>query len=158
MKDNQGGGARRPEPGLCRWLAGYLGCGCPGPARHEARVRNRRVHLANERTLLAWMRTALGIMAFGFVVHRFNLFARQLRALAPKGVIVPQAPSGPVHLGVLLMVLGSAVGVLAALRFLIVEREIETDTYRPSLIFNLSLALVLAALGLFLALSLWEYT
>jgi putative membrane protein len=153
MGDEKGGGAQRPEPGLCRWLAGYLGCGCPEPARHEARVRNRRVHLANERTLLAWMRTALGLMAFGFVVHRFNVFAREIRLLAP-----PQAPAGFLHLGLVLIVFGSVVGVLAALRFLIVEREIETDTYRPSLIFNLSLALVLAAIGLFMALSLWEYT
>ena len=30
----------------------------------QARVKNRRVHMANERTFLAWIRTSIGIMAF----------------------------------------------------------------------------------------------
>jgi uncharacterized membrane protein YidH (DUF202 family) len=38
------------------------------------RVQNRRVHMANERTFLAWIRTGIGIMAFGFVVEKFGLF------------------------------------------------------------------------------------
>lgn len=36
--------------------------------------KNTRDHLANERTLLAWVRTSIGIMAFGFVVFEFSLF------------------------------------------------------------------------------------
>jgi len=39
----------------------------------QVRVQNRRVHLANERTFLAWIRTSIGIMAFGFVVEKFGL-------------------------------------------------------------------------------------
>ncbi len=35
-------------------------------------------HLANERTYLAWVRTSIGIMAFGFVVVKFNLFIKQI--------------------------------------------------------------------------------
>lgn len=45
------------------------------------RIRNRRVHLANERTFLLWIRTSIGIMAFGFVVEKFGLFLRQLYLL-----------------------------------------------------------------------------
>ena len=37
----------------------------------QARVKNRRVHMANERTFLAWIRTCIGIMAFGFVIEKF---------------------------------------------------------------------------------------
>jgi uncharacterized membrane protein YidH (DUF202 family) len=44
-------------------------------------VRNRRVHMANERTFLAWVRTSIGIMAFGFVVERFGLFMKQFSLL-----------------------------------------------------------------------------
>ncbi len=36
-------------------------------------VKNRRVHLANERTFLAWIRTSIGIMAFGFFMGRFGV-------------------------------------------------------------------------------------
>jgi uncharacterized membrane protein YidH (DUF202 family) len=38
-----------------------------------ARVKNRRVHMANERTFLSWIRTSIGIMAFGFVVENVIL-------------------------------------------------------------------------------------
>jgi len=38
--------------------------------------QDAREHLANERTLLAWMRTSIAIMAFGFVVVKFSLFIR----------------------------------------------------------------------------------
>ena len=44
----------------------------------QIRVQNRRVHMANERTFLAWIRTAIGIMAFGFVVEKFSLFLKYL--------------------------------------------------------------------------------
>jgi putative membrane protein len=33
-------------------------------------------HAANERTFLAWVRTAIAIMAFGFLVQKFDLFLR----------------------------------------------------------------------------------
>ena len=33
-------------------------------------------HAANERTFLAWVRTAITLMAFGFVIERFDLFLR----------------------------------------------------------------------------------
>ena len=35
-------------------------------------------HLANERTFLAWVRTALGLVGIGFVLARMGLFLRQL--------------------------------------------------------------------------------
>jgi len=37
-----------------------------------------RVPLAAERTLLAWVRTGLALMGFGFVVARFGLFLREI--------------------------------------------------------------------------------
>lgn len=45
-------------------------------ALKERKVHNRRVHLANERTFLAWIRTSIGIMAFGFAFEKFALFVR----------------------------------------------------------------------------------
>ena len=40
-----------------------------------------RVYFAAERTLLAWVRTGLALMGFGFVVARFGLFLRELAAV-----------------------------------------------------------------------------
>jgi putative membrane protein len=89
----------------------------------EAAVRD---HLANERTLLAWQRTALGVVAIGFLVDRF--------ALEGGGTTV----AGSI-LGITLIVLGAVVSVVGAYRFMRTEREIDTHTYRPALLAHLLL-------------------
>lgn len=62
-----------------------------------------RVYFAAERTLLAWIRTGITIMAFGFVVARFGLFLRLLRA--ESGEPVPTGGVSP-YLGALLILIG----------------------------------------------------
>ena len=54
----------------------------PGSPRPESRARD---HLANERTFLAWVRTALGLIGVGFVLARMGVFLRQLATVAPQG-------------------------------------------------------------------------
>ncbi len=43
--------------------------------------RDPRIYMAAERTLLAWIRTGLALMGFGFVVARFGLFLREMEAV-----------------------------------------------------------------------------
>lgn len=50
----------------------------------ELKLKNTSDHLANERTFLAWLRTSIGIMAFGFVVVKFSLFVKQISLLLGK--------------------------------------------------------------------------
>ena len=50
--------------------------------------QNASDHLANERTLLAWVRTCIGIMAFGFVVVKFSLFIKQISLVLGKDTII----------------------------------------------------------------------
>ena len=47
----------------------------------SAKVGDVKDHMANERTFLAWIRTSIGIMAFGFVVEKFALFIDKLSYL-----------------------------------------------------------------------------
>jgi putative membrane protein len=62
-----------------------------------------RVYFAAERTLLAWIRTGMTIMAFGFVVARFGLFLRLLRP--ETGQPIPRGGVSP-YLGAMLVVIG----------------------------------------------------
>ena len=69
-----------------------------------------RVFFAAERTLLAWVRTALGLVGLGFVVARFGLFLRLVR---------PDVEHHPSHpwagaVGVALAVLGAVASAGAA--------------------------------------------
>ncbi len=73
-----------------------------------------RIYFAAERTLLAWVRTGLAMMGFGFVVARFGLFLRELAAM-------PDAPrfhrSGiSLWVGVALVILGVVVNIAAAIK------------------------------------------
>jgi uncharacterized membrane protein YidH (DUF202 family) len=126
--------------------------------KEKRRVSNRRVHMANERTFLAWIRTSIGIMAFGFVVEKFALFVRQIsfflgRMEQPNLKPSPPHPASPTWssvLGILLVALGTVMGVLAFVRYKKTERQIEEDSYRPSLLMDILLALSISAVGIFL--------
>ncbi|GAB6272856.1 MAG: DUF202 domain-containing protein [Smithella sp.] len=116
-------------------------------------VQNRRVHMANERTFLAWIRTSIGIMAFGFVVEKFALFIKQMSLILGNANIENALP--PSHgysaiVGIFLVGLGTLMGLLAFVRYRKVERQIDEDTYQPSSMLDLLLTLSVLAVGIFL--------
>ncbi len=105
--------------------------------------------MANERTFLAWIRTSIGIMAFGFVVEKFALFLKQISYLLGREISVPSRGYSSVF-GIFLVALGALMGVLAFIRYKKVERQIDEDTYQPSLILDLLLTISVLAVGIFL--------
>ena len=84
-------------------------------------------HAANERTFLAWVRTAIAVMAFGFLVERFDLFLQiagqtiARRALSPTGQLVGNIS------GLILIGLGAGMMVLAIVRFRRMTTEIDSE-------------------------------
>lgn len=112
-------------------------------------LRNRRVHMANERTFLAWMRTSIAIMAFGFVVERFALFLKQVSYFIGGSATVPHRGYSSVF-GILLLLLGAVMGVLSFVRFKKVEKQIDADTFQTSPILDILLMLSILAIGLLL--------
>ena len=74
-----------------------------------------RVFFAAERTLLAWIRTGITIIALGFVVARFGRFLEVLNTAARPGAPAPHPSWQSSTLGVALVLLGS-LAMLAALR------------------------------------------
>ncbi len=101
-------------------------------------------YLANERTFLAWIRTAVTIMAFGFVVARFGLLLRELGG-STAGSAVP-APISEAT-GVLLVLAGSALLVMALLRFHAVREDLRKGHYESRMALEWALTLLLVAVG-----------
>jgi putative membrane protein len=129
--------------------------------KKSARVRNRRVHMANERTFLAWIRTSIGIMAFGFVVEKFALFIKQMSLILGIANIEKASPTSHGYsaiVGIFLVGLGTLMGLLAFLRYKKVERQIDEDTYQPSSILDMVLAISIFAVGIFLVIYLIQST
>lgn len=98
-------------------------------------------HLANERTFLAWIRTSIALMGFGFVVVKFSLFVRQLSFALEGKTVAPGKGYSPV-IGISLVVIGAVVTLLAFVRYRHIERQLTTGAYFPS--FRLSLLVTLA--------------
>jgi putative membrane protein len=88
-------------------------------------------HAANERTFLAWVRTAIAIMAFGFLVQKFDLFLRIAAAsLAPRAAPARAQTIGTVA-GLLLILMGGAMMLFAAIRFRKTALDIDAKEMRP---------------------------
>jgi putative membrane protein len=83
----------------------------------------QRSHMSNERTFLAWCRTAIALLAFGFVVEKFEVFLHHLLRL--EGSPVDATPSSTmVYLSLGSFVLAAIAISLSGIRFLRVRRHI----------------------------------
>jgi putative membrane protein len=82
-------------------------------------------HSANERTYLAWIRTAIAIMAFGFLIEKFDIFIAQMRKVSPDGKHLET--SLPVELaGLGILCVGIFMIACATIRFYMNKKNIES--------------------------------
>lgn len=96
-----------------------------------------RDHLANERTLLSWIRTALTVIGLGFLIDRLAVggTAGQLEALA----------------GIALVLFGGLIALAGAYSYLNARRELATGTFRPQVVLHLAVVGLVVAGALVVA-------
>ena len=82
-----------------------------------------RDHAANERTLLAWIRTGIALMAFGFAIARFGLFLREFTPTSPTPSTGEHA-MGSGGFGVVLVVLGLVTNLAAMIRYIRIRQAL----------------------------------
>jgi putative membrane protein len=113
--------------------------------------RDPRVLMAAERTLLAWIRTGLAMMGFGFVVARFGLFLREIAATTGREVSGGRSPS--LWIGVALVLAGVWVLLVSAFHHYRYIRAINAGRYvsPPAALFGLTVSLALVLLGVAMA-------
>ena len=105
-------------------------------------------HAANERTFLAWVRTGIAVIAFGFVIEKFNLFLLTVAA----GRIGR-------YEGLVLILGGVGIVILATVRFMRITRLLDdsqvhsASSVRTELILSAALVLVVTSYSLYLAFS-----
>jgi putative membrane protein len=102
-----------------------------------------RDHLANERTLLAWIRTAVTVVGLGFIVDRL--------------AVQDQASTLETWAGIALVLIGAALAAIGGYSYLRTERDLSGGTYRPSITLNVVLVAVVALVAVGVAILLVLY-
>jgi putative membrane protein len=126
-------------------------------------IRSYSDHAANERTFLAWVRTGIAVIAFGFVVEKFNLFVLTMASVTSLDAghrLQIERASGPLgrYDGLVLVLIGLALILAATVRFVRTGRRLDDEethaagSLRAELIMSAVLALVVAGISAYLVL------
>jgi putative membrane protein len=128
-----------------------------------AMIRNYSDHAANERTFLAWVRTGIAVIAFGFVIEKLNLFITEIATAASaeggRALTLPRL-GGPLgrYDGLALILVGIGLIVVAGLRFVRTTRLIDDPethsgaSLRAEVLITAILALLAGAVSIYLVL------
>ncbi|HEY8781512.1 MAG TPA: DUF202 domain-containing protein [Mucilaginibacter sp.] len=113
-------------------------------------IANPSDHLANERTFLAWIRTSIAIMGFGFVVVKFALFIKQISLVLNNKQSVLPGKGYSAEIGILLVAVGVFMAFYSYLRYRITEKQLINSGYKPSFLLSLLLTLAILVVGVLL--------
>ena len=107
-----------------------------------------RVLFAAERTLLAWIRTGIAMMGFGFVVSRLGLF---LHEIGGSEEMLPSTGGLSMWLGTVLVMLGAGLNLIGAIEYGQIMRRLrrgDTEVPERPIMFAIGVAILLALVGI----------
>ena len=121
-------------------------------------------HAANERTFLAWVRTGIAVIAFGFVIEKFNLFLLSIAAAGlgsemHRSQLATLSGSIGRYDGLVLILGGAGLVILATARFMRITRRLDdsqmhsASSVRTELVLSAALVIVVTSYSLYLAFS-----
>lgn len=116
----------------------------------EKNPNRTRDHLANERTFLAWIRTAVSLIGLGFVIVKFAVFVYETKQ--EKGLEITNEPS--THsgtIGIVLILFGAITAILGFISHRNTAKQIEENYFKPKVSFNIIVTAITVLAGIFMA-------
>jgi putative membrane protein len=83
-------------------------------------------HAANERTYLAWIRTSIAIMAFGFLIEKFELYIAYISLAAEDAQKIQPSLSAQL-IGLSLFLVGILIIITSTIKFYIYKKDIDSE-------------------------------
>lgn len=117
-------------------------------SQNKNSIDRSREHLANERTFLAWIRTSIALMGFGFVIVKFTLFLKQL-AVMMDAVNIPRQGFSDLA-GVIMVVVGVIIAAFAFIQYKLNSKNLQNHYFKPRSALSLLITFIMVAGGIIL--------
>jgi len=120
----------------------------------------QRTHMANERTFLSWARTGIALLAFGFVIERFDIFIRRLMVFGGEELHLTASPH-IVYLSLFSFFLAAVATLFSGIRFIAMRRHIDQGEAKfsviPDILVIVSMIVIIAITIALSVPTLWEW-
>ena len=126
-------------------------------SNHKKSPAGANDHLANERTFLAWIRTGIGIMGFGFVVVKFSLFMKQVSAVLGNQRHIHQTGDSRI-IGISIVALGTFVVIFSYFSYMNTKRQLDEGRYFHSTLFVKIITIMICLVSMLLLVYLMRTT
>ncbi len=107
-------------------------------------------YLANERTFLAWLRTAVALMGFGLILVKFSVFLKQVMLIDAKNLIRHPERDYSGVTGLVLLASGLVILTLSYFNYRLTQKKIRSNAFTGSNSLILIVTLLMIAVGVFL--------